>query len=121
MPILMKVHGMRHIFPLKNHNMSIFEPAKKLTLLFIHRKDKTYIRSVVTKDDNMELANYAIYKSNDGFQDELVTDGIFSAEVMPKPGSEIYRASVNLANYIKKNGYKVCNTIVQTRNGVKFK
>ena len=101
--------------------MNTFEPAKKLTLLFIHRKDKTYIRSVVTKDDEMEVANYAIYKSKDGIHDELISNGIFSSEVMPQPISEIYGASVNLANYIKKNGYKVCNTIVQTKNGVKFK
>ena len=101
--------------------MTAFEPAKKLTLLFMHRKDKTYIRSVVTKEDGIDKIVYSIFKSNDGFHDELVSDGIFSPEVMPQPISEIYQASVNLANYIKKNGYKVCNTIVQTKNGVKFK
>jgi hypothetical protein len=99
--------------------MSSIETTDKLSLLFINRKDKTYIRSTVTKVNGDVL--YHIYKSNDGIHDELTSEGIFAADMMPKPVSEIYSASVNLANYIKKNGYRVCNTIVQTKNGVKFK
>jgi len=99
--------------------MSSIDNTDKLSLLFINRKDKTYIKSVVSKV-NGEI-HYQIYKSNDGIHDELTSEGIFAEEAMPKPESEIFAASGNLAKYIKKNGYKVCNTIIQTKNGIKFR
>ncbi len=101
--------------------MISIDSPKSLTLLFIHRKGKSYIRTVVTKVDGVEDLQYSIYKSEDGFHDELTSDGIFAQEALPPPGKEIYSASVILAKYIKKNGYKVCNTIIQTKNGAKIR
>jgi hypothetical protein len=101
--------------------MTGFESPKELSLLFIHRKNKDYIKSVVTKSDTTDSTQYTIYKSRDAFNFENTSEGIFATALLPAPVSEIYKSSVTLANYIKKNGYKVCNTIVQTKNGVKIK
>jgi hypothetical protein len=101
--------------------MTSIEHPQTLTLLFIHRKEKDYIKSVVTKVEGLEKFHYSIYKSKDGFQGELTTDGIFSPEALPQTGNSIFSALLNLAKYIKKSGYKVCNTIVQTKNGVKIR
>ena len=102
--------------------MTIIESPKQLSLILIHKINKDYLRVTVTKSDDLNTVEYTIYKSRDGFHDdELMTDGIFSKEAMPKPVSEIYNATVTLTKYIKKNGYKTCNTIVQGKNGTKLK
>lgn len=99
--------------------MASLDLPKSFSHLFIHRKNKDYIKANIFEDNN-EI-KYSIYKSTDGFHYELTSESIFYPNFLPKPTQDILSSTINLYKFIKKNGYKVCTTITQTKNGVKLK
>lgn len=89
--------------------------------LYLHRKNKNYIKTETLKIEGTNKIKYTIYTSNNGIDGEVTKSGIFSDSQLPEPDSNILKATINLNSYLRKNGYKECNTIVQTKNGIKFK
>ncbi|MEJ7692295.1 hypothetical protein [Daejeonella sp.] len=98
--------------------MSNFETPDQLRNIYIHKANKDYAIAITSKSPANEI-EYQCLISNNGFEGTPSLTGIFSTELMPKPIGSIYAAAVNLSNYLRKNGYKECNTIIQTKNGVK--
>jgi len=62
-----------------------------------------------------------IYTSNNGIDCEVTKSEVFSDSQLPEPDINILKATINFNSYLRRNCYKECNTIVQTKNVINFK
>lgn len=100
--------------------MSTFEMPEKYRNMYIHRKNKDLIEAEIAHDSKSGKVLSTIFRNNNGISGEILTDGIFSTDQMPKTTGNVLRDTVTLAKYLSKNGYKGVTKIVQTKNGIKF-
>ena len=89
---------------------------KGQSLLFLHRKDKDYIR-VTMQSDTGNSIQFTVTESNDGINDKFPVEGNSVVDLMPLSTNNIISDSLNVTKYFRENGYELCDTIGMNKSG----
>lgn len=87
---------------------------------YVHRKNKSYVIAIVSRDPETGVVEYQCLASDNGLVGIPTNDVTLMTNSLPKPGDNIYLAASSLAKYLSKIGYKTVTKITQTKNGVKL-